>query len=491
MRTIGIDLALKADHRAVVVDEQGRFVTPVLKVSTRAEALDQLLTQARVGEPGCALSAVLEPTGMAWFPVAVYLIRQGVTVYLVNGPQVADLRRYYQHHAKSDRIDARVLAKLPLHSPETLHELRLGHAVALACQRGCTQADRWSAEITAIKTRFKALVRFAWPGIDAVFPNLYAVEARWFGEHWLDPHAVQLAGATQLQQEWLKSGLKPKDSGEWVSALVALAPQVIALYGPDATYLDFQLLQAEAQRELQLLAYLETQLDALRRNTVHTLYRQLQPYRRLETIKGVGEDSAAVYASFVGDPSRFDAAKLFRGWSGMVPNSRESAGVEAKGGHINRAGPRLIKKYAFLDAEIARQWDPQIAAIYYNQMVNKGKHHNQAICACATHLLDRVRVVLRDRKPYELRDVDGTPVTVEEARTIIAEKYKVPEEVRRRRTKRYRLAHRDQQAEKNRKGKRLELRVRSKPAGFFIVLCHSPSRWVPLSYNPSGVKIKP
>jgi hypothetical protein len=39
-------------------------------------------------------------------------------------------------------------------------------------------------------------------------------------------------------------------------------------------------------------------------------------------------------------------------------------------------------------------------------MVHKGNHHCQAVCACATHLLDRVRAVLRDGRPYELRDGD-------------------------------------------------------------------------------------
>jgi hypothetical protein len=321
----------------------------------------------------------------------------------------------------------------------------------LACQRSCTQADRWATQITAIKTRFKALVRFAWPGLETVFPDLYGGQARWFAEHWFDPRVVLQAGPAQLQQEWLKSRLKPEDSGDWIPALVALAQQVIALYGPHPTYLDFELLQAEVQRELGLLAYLEEQLHDLRRQTIYPLYHQIQPYRRLETIKGVGQDSAAVYASFIGSVQRFDSARLFRRWSGMIPNSKESAGVESKGLHINRAGPRLVKKFAFLDAEIARQWDPQIAAIYYDQMVNKGKHHNQAVCACTTHLLDRVLVVLKDRKPYELRDVDGAPVTVEQARTLIIEQYKVPEEVRRRKTKRFRQAHRDQQAEKKQK----------------------------------------
>ena len=80
-------------------------------------------------------------------------------------------------------------------------------------------------------------------------------------------------------------------------------------------------------------------------------------------------------------------------------------------------------------------------------MVQRGKHHNQAVCACATHLLDRVLTVLRTEQPYELRDVDGTPVTVAEARAIILERYQVPTEVRRRTTRQQRQRRKDQRAE--------------------------------------------
>ncbi len=62
---------------------------------------------------------------------------------------------------------------------------------------------------------------------------------------------------------------------------------------------------------------------------------------------------------------------------------------------------------------MARHWDPQIAAIYYDQIVNKGKHHLQAICTCATHLLDRVLVVLCDDRycrPVDEHIKDMTPL---------------------------------------------------------------------------------
>ncbi len=137
MRTIGLDLAVQTAHKAVVLDEGGHFCTPIMAVHTQPRDLDHLLARAREGAPAAEVQIVMEPTGMAWFPVAVYYARQALPIFLVNSQEVADLRRHYKRHAKSDRIDARVLARLPLVNPDKLHRLMLPSATALACQRAC------------------------------------------------------------------------------------------------------------------------------------------------------------------------------------------------------------------------------------------------------------------------------------------------------------------------------------------------------------------
>jgi transposase len=391
----------------------------------------------------------MEPTGMAWFPLAAYFARQeNVITYLVNTQQVADLRRFYKRHAKSDRIDCRLLARLPLINGENIHELVLPGAKAQACQRGCRQLNRMADEMTAVKNRMRAIDRFAWPGLDElVFSDRQSLSARWFRQYWYNPAKVISAGTAGIRQSWRAAAIDPQDEGDWIEPLVELAERILELYGADNRYLDFDLLQEEIMCEQNLLIHLEQTSRTLRLKTVRKLYRELHPSRHLETIKGVGQDSAAVYVSGIDNPDRFASNRLFRGWHGLVPDSRQSGNSEAKGLHITKAGPDLIKKYAYLDADVARQWDPQIAAIYYDQMVNKGKHHNQAVCTCATHLLDRVLVVLREDKPYELRDTDGSPVSVGLARAIIAEKYKVPEEIRARTNKTRRKQKAEQIAE--------------------------------------------
>jgi len=66
-----------------------------------------------------------------------------------------------------------------------------------------------------------------------------------------------------------------------------------------------------------------------------------------------------------------------------------------------------------------------------------------------------VQAVLREDRPYDLRDVNGRPVTPEEARAIIAEHYKVPEEVRKRNTRRARKKRREERMERQQQKGRL------------------------------------
>jgi hypothetical protein len=228
MYTIGLDLAVQATHKAVVTDEQGGFITPVLTLRTQPGELDQLLTRARNGKQETALRVVMEPTGMAWFPIAVYLVRHDVAVYLVNSQEVADLRRYYKRYAKSDRIDARVLARLPLVNPEKLHRLHLPTAKALACQRSCKQLDRLSTHINAIQNRVQAIDRFAWPGLeDRVFADPFAPPARWMRAHWYDPCRVLEAGAATIREQWQASGEATDSAGAWCEALVDQAAEIV------------------------------------------------------------------------------------------------------------------------------------------------------------------------------------------------------------------------------------------------------------------------
>jgi hypothetical protein len=81
-------------------------------------------------------------------------------------------------------------------------------------------------------------------------------------------------------------------------------------------------------------------------------------------------------------------------------------------------------------ADHARRIDPTLAARYHRLMVTAGKHHNSALCHIATALLTRIVTCWRREERYVIRDPDGYPISADEGRRIISERYTIPNELR-------------------------------------------------------------
>ena len=445
-RVIGIDLAVTAVHKAVVLDvAENKFVSHVLNFENNPASIARILDIARKDAPkDLRLVVIMEATGMSWFVVGQYFKRHGAEVYRINGQQVGGLRKVYNRYAKSDKIDTRVIARLYLIHPERLHRLDIPSGEHLALQRACRERARLVKLSTANKNRLVATDKFAWLNLSKVLPP-YGERAFWVRSYWYNPWKVAKIGPEALTLAWQETFHHQDTETAWIIDLCKQAQCVVDLYESPA--LDYELLQEDVHREQLRFQKAQTQIVNLQRDVISPIYRKLHPQQYLETLQGVGQESAAIYVAFIGNISRFPTVRQFLGWSGLVPYSRQSGYAEAKGLHVTQAGPNLVKATAYLNANVARLYDPQIAKIYYDQMVNKGKHHNQAICACATHLLRRIYAVLRDNRPYQLQDTDGNLLSKREARQICIKHFRVPEEVRTRNNQRIRKAKYEEKTE--------------------------------------------
>jgi transposase len=458
MRTLGLDLATKGQHKAALGDASGKVMRRNLKVKTRAADLDRLFNRARgKNEANEPLRLMTEPTGMTWHPICVYAQKQGVEPHLVSTNKVHDLREYYKKHYKSDKVDSIVLVKIPFVEDEPLHPAHLPSADRLAGQRFFKQRDRLNDLATACKNRIREADRAFWLGqLEEVFSSsdYLGPVGRAFRRQLYNPWRMHQAGV-----EGLKAFFNRETNGrydpELPQKLLDAAQEVIAIYG-DATgqqspYLDFDALQEELAVELDLLETYETQVEQASQR-LSRLTDKLHPSHSLRTIPGVGPMTEAAVVFFVVDPERFNQ-RTFRSFHGLIPGANQSSEGESKGVKVTKAGPAPLKKYLFLAGSVGRQWDVDLAQIYHVQMVHKGKHHNQAVCVCATHLGDRILAILREDRPYQRRDEDGNPITASEAKAIINARYTVPEGVRKQRTRRARKERREQRGSKKKRGK--------------------------------------
>lgn len=99
---------------------------------------------------------------------------------------------------------------------------------------------------------------------------------------------------------------------------------------------------------------------------------------------------------------------------------------------ISKEGPPALRLAFFQAANAARRVDPQLAALYQRLMVERGHCHTSATVAVARKLAERTWTVLSRGKPYQLRDLDGQPITERGARRLVADQLAVGDEVRKR-----------------------------------------------------------
>ena len=141
-RLVGIDLGIASAHTVRVLDETGATIAK-RKAWPTAGSLAEVEAVALAGAPaGTRLEVVMEPTGPAWLPIAVFFAARGHLVFRVSSAKSADLRRFLSRHTKSNGIDADTLARLPLFDPTGLAPLRLPDAGPAALDRRVRATDR-------------------------------------------------------------------------------------------------------------------------------------------------------------------------------------------------------------------------------------------------------------------------------------------------------------------------------------------------------------
>jgi transposase len=427
-RLVGIDLGISSAHTVRVLRADGTVVCRRKALPT-VESLGGVEEAALRGATAATrLEIVIEPTGPAWLPIAVFFSTRGHTIYRVSSAKAHDLRRVLSRHAKSNGIDADTLARLPLVDPAGLHPLELPDAPRAALDRRVRATDRLTQAAATHKRRLKDLVHQLLPASPLVGELGQADLA--VLERYADPHALLTAGGARLARVIAKASngqQGTKRAEQWRTA----AQAALELYGEHPA-IAFTELAAEVATEVRLLRATQAELaaHATRRETC---YRQVDPAALARSLPGLATIGGPALVATMGPAQRFTNASKFRSFTGLAPKASETGQTDRKGQPITKAGNRLLRTTLVRAADHARRQDPQLAHIYWTQMVQRGKDHLGAVCVVAAHLAERAWTVMNRGTPYVLCDTDGVPVTPAQAKAIIAERWTVPEEVRQRR----------------------------------------------------------
>ncbi|MGH2690296.1 MAG: transposase [Actinomycetota bacterium] len=254
-------------------------------------------------------------------------------------------------------------------------------------------------------------------------------------ERYADPNVLVKVGKTRLTKLIARAShgqLGADRAMEWVAS----ARSSIELYcgHPAVAFVD---LAAEVTSEVVLLRATQHELagHAAERERC---YRWVDPRALARSLPGLGEIGGPALVACMGNPRRFRKGKQFRSFTGLAPKASETGETDRKGQPMSKAGSSLLRTTLVRAADTARKQDPQLARIYFVQIVERGKDHIGALCVVAANLAERAWSTMDRGMPYVVCDTDGNPVTPEEAKAIVAERFTVTEEVRLRRRSRKR-----------------------------------------------------
>jgi hypothetical protein len=255
-RLVGVDLGIASAHTVRVLAQDGREVCR-RRCEPTVASLAVVEAAALAGAPaGTVLEVVVEPTGPAWLPVAVFFCSRGHLVFRVSSAKAVDLRRFLSRHAKSNGIDADTLARLPLIDPGGLAPLELPGPQAAALDRRVRATDRLTQLGVQHKVRIKDLVRqlmpcSPWTG-DLGVADLVVLE------RWADPRALLKAGPARLTTTIVRASNNHRGADR-AQAWRAAATAAVELYA-DHPAVAFTDLAAEVATEVRLLRATQTEL---------------------------------------------------------------------------------------------------------------------------------------------------------------------------------------------------------------------------------------
>lgn len=246
---LGIDIACRSSHHAACADETGKMLWSGHRFRTTPTDLAALW--ARLPADAVEVMVVMEPTRNAWVPLAAWFRRQGAIVVMVPSEQSADLRCYFSKHTKTDRLDAQLLARLPVLHPEGLHPVEAlgpGDPLKRAVKIRAGLVHRRS---TAMH-RLDSLLEILGPGwVEALGSDMTQTAFRFLATY-ANPHQVKRLGRARLTRWFQHHTRKAWGSGR-ADLVVAAAEETVALWGNDG--LDFGSLAADIACEATLRCF--------------------------------------------------------------------------------------------------------------------------------------------------------------------------------------------------------------------------------------------
>ena len=385
MHYLGIDIS-KSNARYVFLNDNGEKFTKSFTLQNNNNDFKNLLSRLnKLNLNPDNLLIGIEATGILWENLYCFLSEKGFKVIVLNPHQTNKFREAVRKKAKTDDIDAYIIAGLlrsheyaasyiPEDQIQTLREIiKLRHQLLDNNRR--------------YKRQISSILGLVFPEYKAtVLKNPFSVASIAILKAY--PTAKHLANAKPKHIEKIARSIKGNNFNiKEIKNLIDTAKNSIySGRAKDSRGKNLNIL-------LDCLSQVTKSIDELERE-IDTILSPSKdddddtpnfPGANLLTIPGVGSKTLAVILSAVGaDGQTFASGTQFIGYIGFFPKIYES-GETRRDNKISKRGPTYLRAALYSAAVACLKHNPQLIALY-NKKRSQGKSPKQALIYVAKKL---------------------------------------------------------------------------------------------------------
>jgi len=400
----GIDVSKRFSDMCIIAPNND--VLERTKIYHDLTSMERALGTLRQVEAQCGVKpiVVMESTSHYHLILFQFFHEAGYEVVVVNPIQSGALKNINVRKVKNDKVDAYKIAMLyrlkvlrPSQVPvDTLRGMRLL----------CRQRMELMSDVTRYKNRLTAYLDQVFPGYDKVFSDKGGAASRAVLKECPTPQILLLKSTNELARLICVVGYKSWAFGQKkATQLRAIAEEAIRLgiYAPGNAAVITAVLEV-LETLLQSIWQIEQDIKAL---------IMQEPYIQnnialLRSIPGIGHHSAILILSEIGDFTLFQKPKQLAAYFGLDPSQRQSGvfsgsknKLSKRGSAYARAALHMVAVTAVISQAKRPARNPVLAAYYMEKC--KTKPTQVALCAIMHKISNIIFAVLRDQKPFELR----------------------------------------------------------------------------------------
>jgi transposase len=346
---------------------------------SQSEGLDQVL-------------AAMESTGCYHINLYSFLASQGIRALVINPLLIANYAKRSLRKAKTDKKDARTIAKFLLDHREKISQLSFSQDLQdlrdLARER-----ELLCHLISATKVEIKRVLRATFPELESI-GNLYTgVMLRFLQQY---PSARLVRGA---KLKVIAKALK----GPYVGDKLTFSAQDILRAAEHSVAVVSPAKEIIVRGKIATLLHLQERLEEVTKLLTDLCKAtRLEDLKILESIKGVGPKTAVPFLAEVGEVKNFASHKKLIAFAGLDPSVHQS-GKFVGASKLSKRGNRHLRRAIYLmTASVVSQ--NTFFKAYFLRRKREGLPPQKALFAVAHKLIRVIFAMLSQRTYFKVKE---------------------------------------------------------------------------------------